>query len=29
MKKGTLLTDILMGIGSIVLVISFWSVVPA
>ncbi len=29
MKKGTLLTDILMMIGSIVLVMSFWSLVPA
>jgi hypothetical protein len=29
MKKGTLLVDILMMIGSISLVLSFWSVVPA
>ncbi len=29
MKKGTLLTDILMAIGSIVLVMSFWALVPA
>ena len=29
MKKGTLLVDILMAIGSIFLVMSNWSLVPA